>query len=77
MINIDNIFSKKLFKSEEEIDKPVYDSLGVRIGLTKNIKGNSDIVFSLESMNDIINFYLKVYDKFLNGEEYMSLFKER
>ena len=77
VINIDNIFSKKLFKTEEEIDKPVYDSLGVRIGLTKSIKGNSDIVFSLESMNDIINFYLKVYDKFLNGEEYMSLFKER
>lgn len=77
VINTDNIFSKKLFKTEEEIDKPVYDSLGVRIGLTKSIKGNSDIVFSLESMNDIINFYLKLYDKFLKGEEYMSLFKER
>ena len=77
IININNIFSKKLYKSEEEKDKPISDSLGVRIGFTNISQGNYDIPFSLESLNEIIDFNLKVYEKYAAGEEYESLFKER
>ena len=77
IINIDNIFSKKLYKSEEEKDKPISDSLGVRIGFTNISQGNYDIPFSLESLNEIIDFNLKVYERYAAGEEYESLFKER
>ena len=77
VVNIDKIFHKKLYKLEGETDKLFYDSLGLRIGLKKEINGNSDIPFSLESINDMITFYLSVNEKYVNGEEYMSLFKER
>jgi hypothetical protein len=77
VVNIDKIFHKKLYKLEGETDKLFYDSLGLRVGLKKEINGNSDMPFSLESINDMITFYLSVNEKYVNGEEYMSLFKER
>ena len=77
VINVDKIFSKKLYKSETEKDKPISDSFGVRVGTTNLYQGNSDIPFSLESLNDIIVFNLKVNEKYVAGEDYMPLFKER
>ena len=76
--NIDKIFSQKLFRldSESDEDKPanVFDPIGTKFGVGQ---GKSDIEFSLESLNEIIDFYLKVYEKYVKGEDYMPLFKER
>ena len=75
--NIDSIFSKKLFRLDTDKDQPVsvFDSLRTGIGVSG--QGNSDLEFSLESLNDTIDFYFKVNDKYLAGEDYLSLFKER
>ena len=75
--NINDIFAKRLYKKDDYTERPKFDYLGVRLGGSNNSQGNSDLPFSLESMNDIINFYLKVYEKYLAGEDYISLFKER
>ena len=77
VINIIDKFSKRLYKNDDYTEKPQFDLLGIRIGSSSIAKGNSDIPFSLESLNDQINFYIKVYEKFLAGEDYMLLFKER
>ena len=77
IINIINIFSKKLYKIEENTEKPEFDALGIRLNSLNGIKGKSEIPFSVESLNDLINFYLKVTEKYFAGEEYISLFKER
>jgi len=77
IVNICYIFSKKLYKINENTDKPDFDALGVRLNSLNSNQGNSDIPFSVESLNDVITFYLKVNEKYLAGEEYMSLFKER
>ena len=77
IININNIFSKKLYKIEENTEKPQFDALGIRLNSLNGIKGKSDIPISVESLSDLITFYLKVYEKYLAGEEYISLFKER
>ena len=77
IININNIFSKKLYKSETEQDQPISDSLGVRVGSTNLYQGNSNLPFSLESLDEIIEFYLNVYEKFVAGEDYNVLFKKR
>ena len=75
--NIDSLFSKKLFRLDTDKDQPVsvFDSLRTGIGVSG--QGNSDLDFSVESLNDIIDFYFKVNEKYLAGEDYMSLFKER
>ena len=75
--NIDSIFSKKLFRLDSDKDQPVsvFDSLRTGIGVSG--QGNSDLEFSLESLNDIIEFYFKVNEKYLAGEDYLSLFNER
>ena len=75
--NIEQIFHKKLFKTEGEKEKIVFDYFGVKMGIRKEVTGSLDMPFSLESINDMITFYLKVYEKYIKGEEYMSLFKER
>ena len=77
VININDKFSKRLYKNDDYTERPQFDLLGIRIGSANITKGNSDIPFSLESLNDQINFYIKVYEKFLAGEDYMLLFKER
>lgn len=77
VLSINSIFSKRLYKVDDYTEKPQFDLLGIRIGSSNSIHGNSDIPFSLESLNDLINFYIKVYEKFLAGEDYMILFKER
>ena len=77
IININNIFSKKLYKSETEQDQPISDFLGVRVGSTNLYQGNSNIPFSLESLDEIIEFYINVYEKYVAGEDYKMLFKKR
>ena len=77
IVNINYIFSKKLYKINENTDKPDFDALGVRLNSLNSNQGNSEIPFSVESLNDVITFYLKLNEKYLAGEEYMSLFKER
>ena len=77
--NIYNIFSKKLFKIESDdsaIDK--INALGIKLGFGNTLtQSNTNIEFSVESLNNIIEFYLKLYDKYLKGEEYESLFEDR
>lgn len=77
--NINNIFSKKLFKTDSndsEVDK--INSLGIKLGFGNILsQSNSNIEFSVESLNNTIEFYLKLYDKYIKGEEYESLFEER
>ena len=75
--NINYIFTKRLYKTDDYTERPKFDYLGVRLGSSNNSQGNSDLPFSLESINDLTNFYLKVYEKYLAGEDYISLFKER
>ena len=75
--NIYSIFSKRLYKTEEKTERPEFDLLGVRLNILTNTQGALDIPFSLESLDDTIAFYLKVYQKYLDGEEYDSLFRER
>ena len=77
--NINNIFSKKLFKTDSndsEVDK--INSLGIKLGFGNILsQSNSNIEFSVEPLNNTIEFYLKLYDKYIKGEEYESLFDER
>ena len=78
--NVHNLFTKKLYKSETNdsvIDK--INSLGIRFGLSSSINqtSNTNIAFSLESFNQIINFYLNLFNKYSKGEEYEYLFDER
>ena len=40
----------------------------MRTGIGVSGQGNSDLEFSLESLNDIIDFYFKVNEKYLAGE---------
>ena len=75
--NIYYAFSKRLYKIDDRTDRPQFDLLGLRIGSSNGTQGNSDLPFSLESLNELINFYLKVNEKYLAGEEYISLFEER
>ena len=58
--NIEQIFHKKLFKTEGEKEKIVFDYFGVKMGIRKEVTGSLDMPFSLESINDMITFYLKV-----------------
>jgi len=77
--NIYNIFSKKLYKTDS-IDSSVdkINSLGIKLGFGTTLpQSNTNIAFSLESLNDTIDFYLKLYDKYSKGEEYEYLFDER
>ena len=75
------VFSKKLFKEESSIEKDktnnVFDSIGLRLTSSGSNLGKTSIRFSLESLNEIIDFYLKVNEKYIAGEDYSSLFKER
>ena len=77
--NIHNIFSKKLFKTDSNdsaIDK--INSLGIKLGFGNTLtQSNANIEFSVESLNSVIEFYLKLYDKYVKGEEYEYLFEER
>ena len=77
IININNIFNKRLYKIDDATERPKFDYLGVRLGGSNISQGNSELPFSLESINDLTTFYLKVYTKYLAGEDYISLFKER
>ena len=77
--NIYNIFSKKLYKTDS-IDSSVdkINSLGIKLGFGTTLsQSNTNIAFSLESLNDTIDFYLKLYEKYSKGEEYEYLFDER
>ena len=77
--NIYSIYSKKLYKTDTNdnaIDK--INSLGIRLGFGNTLtQSNINIAFSLESINSIIEFNLKLYDKYIKGEEYEYLFDER
>ena len=75
--NINPLFSKRLYKIDDNTEKPQFDSLGVRLSASNNTLGTSNIPFSLESLDELATFYLKVYQKYLAGEEYVSLFEER
>ena len=77
--NIYNIYSKKLYKTDTKdnaIDK--INSLGIRLGFGNTLtQSNANLPFSVETLNDIIEFNLKLYDKYIKGEEYEYLFDER
>ena len=77
--NIYSIYSKKLYKTDTNdnaINK--INSLGIRLGFGSTLtQSNTNIAFSLESINSIIEFNLKLYDKYIKGEEYEYLFDER
>ena len=75
--NINPLFSKRLYKIDDNTEKPQFDSLGVRLSASNSTLGTSNIPFSLESLDELATFYLKVYQKYLAGEEYVSLFEER
>ena len=77
--NIYNIFSKKLFKidsNDNTIEK--INSLGIKLGFGSTLtQSNTNISFSIESLNNIIDFNLQLYEKYKKGEEYEYLFEER
>ena len=81
VLSINLVFSKKLFKEDGAVDKDkpinVFDSIGLRLTSSGSNLGKSEIRFSLESLREIIDFYLKVNEKYISGEDYSSLFKER
>ena len=77
--NVYNIYSKKLYKTDS-VDSAVdkINSLGIRLGFGNTLtQSNTNIAFSVVSINNTIDFYLKIYDKYLKGEEYEYLFDER
>ena len=77
--NVYNIYSKKLYKTDS-VDSAVdkINSLGIRLGFgNTRTQSNTNIAFSVVSINNTIDFYLKIYDKYLKGEEYEYLFDER
>jgi len=76
--NIYSLFYKKLYKTDTDSTIDRINALGIRFGLASlTSQSNTNIAFSLESFNQIINFYLNLYDKYLKGEEYEYLFDER
>ena len=62
--NIYNIFSKKLYKTDSidsSIDK--INSLGIKLGFGNTLtQSSTNIAFSLVSLNNTIDFYLKFRD---------------
>ena len=69
--SIDSIFSKKLFKSDTDKDQPVSMFDPLRAGIGTSGQGNSSLEFSLESLNDIIDFYLLLsFERGLNSVKF-------
>ena len=60
VLSVDLVFSKKLFKEENSAERDkfinVFDSIGLRLNSSGTNLGKSEIRFSLESLNEIIDF---------------------
>ena len=67
--NIMKQFNKKLYKINDDIEHKKIDSLNPYILGTKE-QSDTNIPFSLQTLNEIVSLYLLVYDKYNNNEDY-------
>ena len=75
---IDNImkqFNKKLYKINDNIEKNKPDLFNPYFDAQKE-QSDTDIPFSLQSLNEIVSLYLLVYEKYNRNEDYNAILKE-
>ena len=68
-------FNKKLYKINDNIEKKKPDLLNPSFDAKKE-QSDVDIPFSLQTLEEIVSLYLKVYDKFNKNEDYREILKE-
>ena len=73
--NVMNQFNKKLYKINDNIEQKKVDVLNPYFDAQKE-QSDSNIPFSLQSFNEIVSLYLKVYQKFIKNEDYKEILKE-
>ena len=77
-IFIDNImkqFNKKLYKINDNIEKNKPDLFNPYFDAQKE-QSDTDIPFSLQSLNEIVSLYLLVYEKYNKNEDYNGILKD-
>ena len=67
--NIMKLFNKKLYKINDDIEHKKTDLLNPCILGTKE-QSDTNIPFSLQTLNEIVSLYLLVYNKYNNNENY-------
>ena len=73
--NVMNQFNKKLYKINDNIEQKKVDVLNPYFDAQKE-QSDSNIPFSLQSFNEIVSLYLKVYQNFVKNEDYKEILKE-
>ena len=73
--NIMNQFNKKLYKINNNIEQKKVDLLNPCFDAQKE-QSDTNIPFSLQSFNEIVSFYLLVFEKFNKNEDYEKILKE-
>ena len=73
--NVSGLFSKKLFKLSKDTNyntNEMLDPSDPRYEIVNN-QSSTDLSFSLFTLNEIVDLYLNVYDKYIKGEDYNDL----
>ena len=73
--NVMKLFNKKLYKINDKIEQKKPDLFNPYFDAQKE-QSDTDIPFTLQSLNEIISLYLHVYEKYNKNEDYQELLKE-
>ena len=76
--NVSELFSKKLFKLSNDNNSNTNEMLDPSDPRYESVNNQSptELSFSLFTLNEIIQLYLNVYDKYIKGEDYNDLITE-
>ena len=73
--NVMNLFNKKLYKINDNIEQKKADLFNPYFDAQKE-QSDTNIPFSLQSFSEIISLYLLVYEKYNKNEDYKDILKE-
>ena len=73
--NVMNLFNKKLYKINDNIEQKKVDLFNPYFDAQKE-QSDTNIPFSLQSFSEIISLYLLVYEKYNKNEDYKDILKE-
>ena len=73
--NVMNLFNKKLYKINDNIEQKKVDLFNPYFDAQKE-QSDTNIPFSLQSFSEIISLYLLVYEKYNKNEDYKNILKE-
>ena len=73
--NVMNLFNKKLYKINDNIEQKKVDLFNPYFDAQKE-QSDTNIPFSLQSFSEIISLYLLVYEKYNKNEDYTNILKE-